>query len=224
MNKTTKSIAAIIVLLLMLVIVVPTSSSNNAGEQAQAAQTPVVNCQVVTGPPVRVVCKALGATVLDTAITVPTITLPPIQLPGETTTVTVPPVEIPGPTQTVTEPAGPQPTATVTENSTQTETVTIEPSQLPEPPTVTVTEPGQETTDYVTVVPTPQAEPNDDDNGILPDTIVEKAAVTTLGIILLMGLIILGMWLGYYLGRKDENREQTSFLKAMSDKLIVRKH
>lgn len=155
---------------------------------------------------------------LDTIIKVPTVTLPP--LPGTTQTLTLPPG--PGSTVTVKIPG-----------SNETETVTIQPTQLPthtvtetqtatQTATETVTATRQGPTNYVTVRPPP-----DDGNvieTILPDGPVGKAAVATLSIIILMALLILGMWIGYYLGFKESDRSNVRFLKALSDKIITRKH
>lgn len=177
---------------------------------------PVVDCDVVVGNQTRVVCKALGQTILSQRLTLPTVTLPPItvtrtvtpppiRIPGDTVTRTVTPEPrvVPGPTRTVTAepenntdsrrgPEPPQPTASITvDGSTPSDGASAE----PETETITKTEPGE--TRFRTVVQK-----------------VGWGALASLGIFLL-GLIayIVGYRLGYGDGRKNEVNRNTRWLQ-----------
>ena len=202
---------------------VPISAMTNSHSmpEAQAAE-PIVNCQVVVGQQTRVVCSAAGLVVLNTQINVPTITLPP--LPGSTETIRIPAgpqptktvtVTKPGPTQTVT--VRPEANATVRE----TQTITSEPSSLPTATaTATVTERARQApTEYVTV----SSDTRDEEENIpfVPDT-TEEVVKAGIGTILALVLIILALWLGYYLGYKNSEKENVTFLRAMRDTILVR--
>lgn len=160
---------------------------------------------------------------------VPTITLPPkiirvtktVQVPGPTKTVEIPlpqatvtrRIPVPGPTQTV----------TVTEGG----RVIREPgSPAPRSPraTKTVTVPGP------TQTVTRQADPR---RVILPprekevpvpfvETVIKSVGLGLLAIAGIMGLIILGLWLGYALGFKDREKSEKDFLEALKAQALGR--
>jgi formin 2 len=183
---------------------------------------PIVYCHTVVGQQTRVVCNAAGIIVLNQVVNVPTVTLPPVTgptvtvpVPGHTETVHVPgpTIKEPGSTETIYEPG-----ETVTEHS----TVTAQPSSLPSPSTITVSPSGQPGTTGGTVVPTP-----DQGNSIttiyrnIPGPL-KTVGISTLALLLLVGLLLLGMWLGYILGYKDSDRANARFMQALRDKMLIR--
>lgn len=145
-----------------------------------------------------------------------TVTLPGISLPPIVKT-----VRVPGPTATAIIP-GPQSTVRVPgRNTTATTTVTItkaaqtfteRPSAATQTTTVTST-PRQTGTKGATIEPAPN------DGGVtIPETRLNKIqtiGVGTLAVIIVAGLIILGMYGGYYLGYKDSDKAEAKFLRAM---------
>lgn len=172
-------------------------------------ETPVVDCDVVVGNRTRVVCKALGQTILSQRLELPTVTLPPVRV-----TITAPPRPVGTATRTVTvrpeaAPAPPPPTKTVTvrpdnnaeqdrpDTPTATSSITVDgttPSSEPKTETRTVKEPGE--TQFETVVKK-----------------VGWGALASLGIFLL-GIIayLVGYRLGFGDGKKDEIRSTNRWM------------
>lgn len=170
---------------------------------------PVVDCDVVVGNRTRVVCKALGQTILSQRLELPTVTLPPVRV-----TITAPPRPVGTATRTVTvrpeaAPAPPPPTKTVTarpdnnaeqdrpDAPTATSSITVDgttPSSEPKTETRTVKEPGE--TQFETVVKK-----------------VGWGALASLGIFLL-GIIayLVGYRLGFGDGKKDEIRSTNRWM------------
>lgn len=244
-----KRIISVLVVVVMLICCGFSISANAADPEPNpqaASAAPLVDCQVVVGNNTRVVCSAAGLVVLNTEVNLPTVTLPPLVVrttaPGTVTTRTV---EVPGNTRTVTRTAQPEPQGIVTVTRTAspepritsapTATRTINPtvtatSTATATATSTVTAPGQTETSYVTVAPAPTqvAEPGTDRNTFIPlpfpeDNPVLKAVVGTGYILAFLALLILTMWLGYYLGYKNSDRENSNFLKLISDQMLLRK-
>lgn len=197
----------------------------------------------------RVVCTGLTPSEIEAGIVsgevfvilpTETVTLPP--LPPVTTTQPAPPpvtitdiVKTPGPTTTVTL-VGPTSTATITQpGDTETfylpgpartvqgpvVTKTAEPSPNP---TVTETETATETVTQI-VTPIPEIDTPTDSNVLFdppPLTVVETVGYSALALLLLCGLIVFGLWLGYILGYKDSRREEMKFLDALRDQFYYR--
>lgn len=233
----------------MLLVMLPVAWISNTPAVEPARAEPVVSCTDVTiGQQVRIKCTAAGIVVLNTTINLPVIEIPipgptstetvRVTLPGETRTVKVPvEVPVPGPTSTVTKTVTitvPGDTKTIKSTATATttsrpETVTQTQTQGPGSPrteTVTVSPSGQPSTpDAIVVSPPDKGGDNPVEelpifNGI--DTPGEVVGISTLTLLLLVGLLLLGSWLGYYFGYKDADRENANFMKALSDKALIR--
>lgn len=207
----------------------------------QAEGEPVVaSCSIVqiSGPVAQIQCvDPLGNIIPAGQVNLPSIIEEvEVLLPGETVTdiIKIPgptktkTVEVPGPTKTETVPG---PTVTETETvevpgPTRTERVEV-PGPVrtetvkPEPqPTVTET-----TTETVTVTKEVEVDKPEED-GVLfdppPVSPVEAVGYSSLALIVLCGLIILGLWLGYLLGYKDKERNETRFLSALRDQFYYK--
>lgn len=131
-------VSALSATVLLVALVVGIFSFTSPEPPAQAAD--VVECEVVSGPVVRVVCTAAGVVVLNTVLDVPsaTVTLPgaTVTLPGETKT-----IEVPGKNKTITLPPQAQAPSTV-----RVPPITVTPAPVTETvripaPTVTKTAP-----------------------------------------------------------------------------------
>lgn len=214
---------------LALVMIPFALASNN--EPAHAA--PVVNCSANTqGRQVHVVCQAAGVVVLDVhlpikvpPVTLPSVTLPP--LPRATRTIRVHVPGPPGPTKTV-HVQQPHATQTVTVNvpGSGTKTITVRPEapQNPSQPRVTAT-----TTRTVTASPSSETgqvkrpsdtiAPDDDDTVLsfpkIDLSTPEAVGFGTLALVIIAGLILLGMYGGYYLGFKDSDNKEMKFLRSL---------
>lgn len=180
-------------------------------DPAQAAGQCVVQVQGTVGV---VIC----ADVPIAQVPLPTVTVkgPTVTLPAATVT-----VNVPGPTKTVTIPGGTQTvTTTVTEevsngNPTETVTVSPEPSSLP---TATVTETGQ----------SPPGDGTIGDDGPTVDfgdgtTTIVEVGLGLLATIALVGLLLLALWSGYYIGYKDKEKKDTSFMRALLEQVTLRR-
>lgn len=159
------------------------------------------------------VCGTLLGQPLPPVVTV-TVRPDPIRLPGATVTLPAPPratVEVPGPTVKV-----PGPTKTVTVNP-----APVGPSELPQPTkTVTETTAGQTTTSRVTVTPSPEVNTEvrtEHETQTKTETIVKKVFLGTLVSLVLALLGLIAMLVGYYFGRKDEERKEKRFLGNILD-------
>lgn len=154
-------------------------------------------------------------------------------IPGPTVTVRPPPPPAPPrATVTVTErprvvPQPPRETITVTP-APRTVTITPEPRIVPGP-TETVTEtPAPDTPDRTRQPDTNRGTINEDEP--IPDadhaltfpqwsvSAPEAVGLGTLSILLLMLLILVGMWLGYYMGYKDSDKADAKFLRSLLGK------
>lgn len=203
--------ACLAIMLVMTLVLIPAP--------AQSAE-PLINCRVVTGQTVRVVCSAAGLIVLDTQLNVPTVVLPAPPRATVTQTVTAP--ALPQPTKTVTETV-PSKTETVTvegptqiETVRETETIAASPSALP---TQSARPVGQTPTEYVTVTSKPEQRDTPDD--LLPDS-PQEVVETGVGIIIALIMMILALWAGYVIGYKDSDKENTNFVRAMRDNILTR--
>lgn len=179
---------------------------------AEAAPGCVVNVAGVK------VCGELVGQPLPEVVTV-TVRPDPIVRPGPTVTV-------PGPTRTVTvTEVEPGDTVTVTERPAPSAGPTSAPRTSV--PTQTVTE---------TLVPdgggqtTPPSATMEDDKPLvdIPD-IDSPAGAVGIGLLSLVAILLItmfGMWLGYYMGRKRKEEEDTSFMRALLDesKIHRRRH
>lgn len=209
----------------MALVMIPIALNSNT--QANA-DSPLIYCSQVRidKDTVQINCTVAG--ILQAPIFVQLPTVPPVTIevpvPGATQTIKV---NVPGPTKTVTVPGDtqtvsvPGPTKTVTVRPTSNS-----PTALPAPGGQTVTESATvETTATVTVTAEPSEVPNDPVVSIpgVPD-VVEKAALGLLSIIALCALMLLGMYLGYYIGYRDSDSANARFMGALRDELFVRKH
>lgn len=170
----------------------------------------------INGPVGLVVC---GGEVVDqlplptVTIKGPTITLPPITVPGPT-------IKVPGPTETITvEVPGPTitaPTETVTEEVTRdvTETVT---ETATEESIVTETVTGQPAPEGGTITPEP---PEASDRGGFIG-VIQAVGVGILSLILLFFIVIFGMYLGWRMGRKGQEKEDIAFMQDLLDKAHI---
>lgn len=156
-----------------------------------------------------------------------TVTAPPIRVPGPTQTITVrppqatvrapgPTVRIPGPTQTVTVvPEVPQPTGRPAPTQTVTETVTSSP--LPAP---------RQEVDQSDIV---RPEPSEDgffrfDFDPFDDEVTAGEVTVGVGAILgLLGLILLSLYAGYFLGYRDKEKKETDFMRALLERAKTRR-
>lgn len=145
----------------------------------------------------------------------------PIRIPGPT--ITLPPrpgptIRIPGPTKTVEVP-GPTTTVTARPNI-------VGPSALPtQTTTVTVGPTGQPTTSRATVTTSPEVRTIETpgETRTKTETIVRKVAVGALVTLVLAGLGILALFLGYLLGQKDAKKNEDRFLASLLDRSKIRK-
>jgi phage baseplate assembly protein gpV len=213
-------IAIIMTIILVLVPVIGIGAVNNdrpaeAKNVSQADQTITVPGQTITvpGPPVTVPGPRI--TIPGPRITIPG---PTITIPGGVRTIEVP---IPGPTRTVTVRTAP-------------ETVTIKPP--PDTRSVTVPGPTETVSERETVtVSTSESGGRQEPSGSatldsgnpgptinLPDidlSTPKGIALGTLTVMALAGLILLGLWTGYYMGYKDrvahEAKDEVSFIKSL---------
>ncbi len=215
-------VIAILTVLVMMFTLIPMAAASNSAPPD--APEPVVNCTSlrVGLDRVEIKCTAAGIVVLDTTVALPpgpTITLPPILGPTKTVTVEVPgpretrtiEVEVPGPTQTVTAPAATETVVQSGPTSQATVTASGPTSQTTATTTVT-TDPGQEPSEAGTMDP----EPSDPVISIpLPDDPLEAAALGTGALLILAALILLGLYLGYYLGYRDSNSKNANFMRAL---------
>lgn len=157
------------------------------------------------------VCGTLVGVPLPPVVTV-TVKPDPIRIPGPT--VTLPPIQgpvVPGPTTTVTIPGA---TETVTAQPN-----TVGPSALPtEQPTATVTETGQPSTTRGTVTASPEPEVRTNtETRTKTETIVRNVAIGALVTLALALLGIIALFVGYYLGHKDAEKQEENFLGKMLD-------
>lgn len=194
---------------MILVLVIGGSSALVlGGSEPAASATSSADSITITGPAVTVTVP-VGPTV---TIKIPPITLPPIintvtetaRVPGPTRTVFL---DQPGPTvfKTVTsQPSTRTVTADATAEATVTATATqtVSPSGQPSPSDGTV-EPPDPLTEFI-------------------DSPGAVIGISTLTILILIGLIVFGLWLGYAIGYKDADRENGNFMAAMSDLMMIR--
>lgn len=210
-------------------------------QSAQPVDPSLVSCGPEEG---NVVCRLLDGTIIAT-VPIPVIEIPGPSIPGPTVkvtlppvTVTAPPIRLPGPTVTVTAPgetvtAPPAPPRTLTETVTETvrvpgPTATVVAPPFPPRPAETVTatatvtaEPtGQPTTPSATVEPSPEPRTvTETETRTKTETIVRNVLFGALATLVLVGLGILALWLGYILGYKGAERNEERSLRGMLDVL-----
>ena len=218
-----KHVVAAVVAVVALVAVVVLSLGFATAQPEPAQANPAVTaaqaaplCSVTQRPKsIRIVCRIAGVVALDTVIplpqlppvTLPPITLPPVTelIPGQTAT-----VRVPGPTQTVVDRETvrvPGPTRTETTRvprSTETVTETTSPDA-----------PGQTGGDDDTIEP--DRDRVDIGDG---DVTVEEVGLGLLAILGIVGLLLLAMWGGYYIGYRDADRENADFMDALSTETV----
>lgn len=54
------------------------------------------------------------------------------------------------------------------------------------------------------------------------DTVIKKVGLGLLALAGIMGLIILGLWLGYALGYRDKDKSEKDFLEALRAQMLGR--
>lgn len=196
-------------LAMSLLLVVPLGPSPVHAQQVSAEKGCIINIAGIT------ICGELLEPLPTVFVPGPTVTLPPITVPGPVATVTIRPptqtetVIVPGPETTVTVP-GPESTVTVTPraeptpDAVPTETVTITPRQ--------------------TLSPSDTLEEDDDSGFFEPEvdfgdgeTTIGEVGIGTLTLLALVGLLLLTLYGGYILGYKDKERKETNFMRALLD-------
>lgn len=192
-------------------------------EPTQAAQADIVSCAPEGN---AVVCRLLNGSVI-LRVPIPTIKVPgpEIEIPGPTIRLPGPTVRVPGPTETVRIP-GPTETVRI---PVDTETVTdrpnnVGPSAAPtETVTATVGPTGQPTTSRDTVTASPEPEVvTETETRTKTETIVRNVLLGTLATVVLVGLGILALWIGYVLGYKGAERNEARSLRNMLDAIKSR--
>jgi hypothetical protein len=181
---------------------------------SNAESAPVVNCQQtrVDTRHVKIVCNAAGLIVLNSTVQLPVVEIP-VPGPTSTSTITLPPH--PGPTKYVTLPPETHtmtaPSQTKTVRATETKTITAAPQPVPSA--------GQQPTESVTIGPGPN-------HGFFdfPDNPEEAATTAGIGVLLALIVALIALWLGYIFGYKDAEKADVKYLKALRDKMYVRKH
>lgn len=187
-----KRVAMSLVLLFMLGVMIPVAiNSNNSRVEASS------DLATISVPPIN--------------LPVVTVTLPPIKIPGPPGPIVTNILTIPGPTKTVTVTV-PGPTQTATATRTVVQRVTAPPVTT----TATVTEtsfvtPRQQPVDSGTLDPETEYIPI----GVPKLSAIEQVGLGFLAVLFISGLIIIGMWSGYYLGFKESDAKETGFLKAL---------
>lgn len=166
----------------------------------------------------EVVCTLLDGTVVGN------VPLPTVQVPGPTVQLPRPPqVTVTLPEETVTV-RPPRATVTVQEPQQPRETVTVRPdnpgrSEAPRPTeTVTVTESptGQTTAPSDTVTPSPEVRrETETKTQNKTETTVKRVALGLLASLVLAGLGMLALYLGFILGHKSAERSEDKFLKSL---------
>lgn len=190
----------------------------------------------ITLPPGGVITETVTLPPVVETVTLPplpraTVTLPPIRIPGPTEIIRLPrataTVTVPGPTEFIRPPSDPRPTVNVQ----PTETVTVRPNNAEpsERPTATVTvteEPtGQPSPTSGTVEPSPESEVvTRTETRTKTETIVRNVLLGTLASLVLAGLGILAMFLGYILGQKDAKKNEDNFLESLRDSVRLSKN
>lgn len=191
-------IISCIVVSFMALVMIPLAVFSNT---ASADEVPVPGPAdiTLTLPAITVTdIITLEPSTVTVPVTVPTVSVPPIKVPQVVKT-----VRVPGPTKTVTRRAtefvthtqGLGPRATVTKK-------------------VTVVKTRQPDTTGGTIEP-------DEDDGIIPgkQTKTEIVYMTILSLLLAIGLALLCLWGGYYLGYKDGAKREAKFLRALRDQI-----
>lgn len=203
-----RRLAAVLGLTAILTLFTP--STANAAEGCVIDVLGVKVCGTIVSPLPTITVKPSPIIVPG-----PTVTLPPV--PGPTQTVHVP---IPGPTRTVQIP-GPTTTVTVQPNNPQPSsgpTVTVTPDAVPT---------GQPTPSRATVTPSPEVKTKtvtQTETQNKTETIVKGIALGLLVLIVLAALGVLALWIGYILGYKGAERNETRSLRNMLDMLKAGKH
>lgn len=200
----------------VLLILSPILFAISKPESTQAAQADIVSCAPEGN---AVVCRLLNGSVI-LRVPIPTIKVPgpEIEIPGPTVRVPGPTVRVPGPTVRV-----PGPTETVRIPG-DTETVTAQPNNVgpsaapTETVTATVGPTGQPTATRGTITSSPEPEvATETETRTKTETIVRNVLLGTLATVVLVGLAILALWIGYVLGYKGAERHETRSLRNMLD-------
>jgi hypothetical protein len=214
MRKAILSVISVVILVLIPIALV--------GFTQRAAADPLVSCDTAqSGNTLTISCEAAGVNVLHTSV----------KLPVDVKTVTIR-IPVPGPVRTITEPGSiktiiePGSTATVTRTVTihDHSTVTIAPHAhvSHEVKTLTV-EPSRDSSPHLSRQP--HVVPATIGPSELPQPVIHLPAITINGptavgigiftIAIFVGLIVLGLWFGYYMGYKDSDKAEAKFLRAL---------
>lgn len=204
-------IVSIFMCLVLAVGIFFVPTGQNAQPEAAAA-VDVVNCTSVkiSSDEVRITCTAAGIVVLNTVVDLPAGPTVEVTVPAPQVTVTAtirPPqatqtieVPVPGPTQTVTVSG---PTSTVTANGpTSTATITSSPT-------------GQVDNGSGTVDPSPSDESDPEVITLPGPTTVKGAALGTLALLILAGLILAALFAGYWRGYREADSATASWMKEL---------
>lgn len=218
MTRRVASVLASVMLLVLLPISALAGIQNNNEEpKTPVVQSvdPVVKCSSVRlNNRLRVNCSAAGVSVFSTVVDLPMVrvTVPgptstrtievDVPIPGEPGATVTKRVEVPGPTETIRRPG---PTRTIS----------------PEAPTVTITETPEEGRQDGTTPDTIGGPDNDRPVVTFPETNLstwEAIGVGILGVLAIIGLILIGMYTGYYMGDKHGERRERTFIKSLLNK------
>lgn len=206
----------LVVLSVIALVLVPILVIGSAQHNAAKAD-PIVKCSVHKN---TVTCTAAGVVVLQEQLPLPTVTIK-VPLPQRTIKVPGPTVRVPGPTHTsVVERTKietvPGPITIKTMRVPSTKTVSPAPQS-----TITVTASPEITQDRSRQPrPTPATLVPPARHSVINVPAISLSAPAAVGIglltlAILAGLIILGLWAGYYLGYKDSDRAERKFLRAL---------
>lgn len=208
--------AAASLIIVLMIIATPFAivfSSQVDTEASVNMSTPMVECKELRiGQEIKIRCSADGKEVLNETIRIPAATPEPPTIPS-------PPAQNPSPTPQ------PQPSPGPTKNATL-PTPAPEATRAPETPAATPRETAEEPLQTVspgprqTPSPTATIEPPPVDDTVLsiPEIeldIAEAVGIGTLGLLLLTGLFLLGMYAGYYMGYKDSDKAEAKFYKSL---------
>lgn len=179
--------------------------STTAPEPAQAVE--VVNCTTlqISSDAVRIRCTAAGIVVLNTVVDLPA---------GPTVEVTVTPPQVTV-TETVRPPQATQTIEVPVPGPTQTETVTATVPGPTSTATVTSSPTGQVDNGSGTVDPSPSDEPEPEVITLPGPTTVEGAVLGGVALLILAGLILLALFLGYWRGYREADSANASWMKRL---------
>lgn len=210
------SVLLFVFTLLMGLTISPAKAAVSCSLGSISGQSALIQCRDDAGNNLSVGQVDLPQIIKTVRVLVPgpTVTAKPFVRPPRT-------IFVPGPTETVTAAPStvyvtPSPKVFISRIPGAVQTVTLTPSTVIATATATVT--ASPTVEHrVDNQTTPQVLFD-------PPPITAKKAVgySVLALLVLCGLIILGLWLGYLLGWKDKAREEKKFLSALRDQFYYK--